>query len=102
MIDESDISPIVFLYPLLSMADGWWYVNQSVMVMVSSLCFGWAHLLYGNWIAPVISTAGGLLFAFRYIRSKSLITVSIEHGLWGNFLYTIGIGWYFYSGSIQP
>jgi hypothetical protein len=26
--------------------------------------------------------------------------VALEHALWGNFLFTTGIGWYFYSGSI--
>ncbi len=27
--------------------------------------------------------------------------VSIEHALWGNFLFTVGIGWFFYSGAIR-
>lgn len=77
------------------------FPNPTVMVLVNAVCFGSAHLLYGNWVAPVLSTAGGFLFAYRYIRSESLITVSLEHGLYGNYLFTIGIGWYFYSGYLQ-
>jgi uncharacterized protein len=76
------------------------FPNQSVMVMVNGLCFGWAHLMYGNWIAPTLSTFGGILFAYRYIKTRSLLIVGIEHGLWGNFLLTVGLGWFFCSGSI--
>ena len=70
------------------------------LIIVNGICFGWAHLVYGNWVAPVISTLGGFLFAYRYLQSRSLLVVGIEHGLWGNFLFTVGLGWYFYSGSI--
>jgi len=77
------------------------FPKQVAMVLVSSLCFAWAHLMYANWIAPVLSAMGGLLFSYRYLRTKSLLVVGLEHGLWGNFLFTVGIGWYFYSGSIQ-
>ncbi len=76
------------------------FPKRLTMVLVSSLCFGWAHLMYANWVAPVLSGVGGVLFAYRYLRSNSLLMVGIEHGLWGNFLFTVGIGWYFYSGAI--
>jgi uncharacterized protein len=43
----------------------------------------------------------GMLFACRYARAGSLVAPVIEHGLWGGFIFTIGMGWYFYSGSIR-
>ena len=70
------------------------------LMVLNALSFGLAHIFYGNWIAPAISFCGGLLFAWRYQGSKTLFTVSLEHALWGNFLFTVGIGWYFYSGVI--
>ena len=76
------------------------FSRRLTMILVSSLCFGWAHLMYANWVAPLLSGLGGVLFAYRYLRTKSLLMVGIEHGLWGNFLFTVGIGWYFYSGAI--
>ena len=76
------------------------FPNQAVLIIVNGICFGCAHLLFGNWFAPVLSTLGGILFAYRYTKSNSLLIVSIEHGLWGDFLFTVGLGWYFYSGSI--
>lgn len=70
-------------------------------ITVNALSFGLSHLFYANWVAPVLSFFGGLLFAWRYLRSGSLMAVAVEHAVWGNFLFTSGIGWYFYSGSIR-
>lgn len=69
-------------------------------VVVSGFAFGLAHLFFANWIAPVLTTVGGLLFARTYARSASTLQATIEHGLWGNFLFTLGLGWYFYGGAI--
>jgi membrane protease YdiL (CAAX protease family) len=71
------------------------------LILVNALSFGLGHAVYGNWIAPVLSTFGGLLFAYRYHRTGFTLVVGIEHALWGNFIFTSGIGWYFYSGAIQ-
>jgi membrane protease YdiL (CAAX protease family) len=71
------------------------------MILVSGISFGLAHLLYGNWVAPVMAGLGGVLFGYRYQRSRSLVAAGVEHGLWGNLLYTLGLGWFFYSGSIS-
>jgi hypothetical protein len=36
------------------------------------------------------------MFAFTYRTSKSLMVVFTEHMLYGNFIFTVGIGQYFY------
>lgn len=41
------------------------------------------------------------LFAYRSPATGSLLLVTLEHALWGNLLFTTGLGWYFSSGSIQ-
>jgi membrane protease YdiL (CAAX protease family) len=69
-------------------------------ITASGTAFGAAHLFFGNWIAPVLTTLGGFLFARTYQRSKSTFQASLEHALWGDFLFTVGLGWYFYGGSI--
>jgi membrane protease YdiL (CAAX protease family) len=75
--------------------------DPRVMILASGLSFGLAHVFYGNWVAPVVAGLGGILFGYRYLRSGSLVAVGLEHGLWGNLLYTLGLGWFFYSGSIS-
>lgn len=77
------------------------FPSPPAMIVASGLLFGVAHLFFANWIAPVLSTAGGILFARTYARTGSTLQASLEHGLWGDFLFTLGIGWYFYGGSIQ-
>lgn len=104
----------MILYPLFAAYSqeiifrGWFFhryavlfASSQVMVMMSALSFGLAHLFYGNWIAPVIASAGGLIFGYRYLRTDCLTAVALEHGLWGDFLFSIGIGWFLYSGQIR-
>ena len=77
------------------------FPTPGAMIAASGLLFGVAHLFFGNWIAPVLSAAGGVLFARTYARTRSTLQASLEHGLWGDFLFTLGIGWYFFAGSIN-
>lgn len=71
------------------------------MVIASAVLFAYAHILYINPVAPVLSLLGGLIFAWDYNKHKSLALVTIEHGLYGNSLFIIGLGAYFYSGGVQ-
>ena len=44
-----------------------------------------------------LATIGGLLFAATYERRRSTLLVSIEHGLYGDFIFTVGLGGLFYN-----
>lgn len=70
------------------------------MVLVSAVIFAYAHLLYINPVAPALSLIAGLIFAMTYLKTRSLALVTIEHGLYGNYLFFVGLGWYFYSGGV--
>ncbi|MEM8952679.1 MAG: CPBP family intramembrane glutamic endopeptidase [Verrucomicrobiota bacterium] len=76
------------------------FEKESTMITASAVAFGLAHLFLANWIAPVFATFGGLLFSWTYARSHSTLAAGVEHALWGNVLFTTGLGWYFYAGSI--
>ena len=71
------------------------------MVLASTIVFAYAHILYINPVAPTLSLLGGYIFATTYWKSRSLALVTIEHGLYGNSLFLIGLGWYFYGGAVQ-
>ncbi|MEM6793731.1 MAG: CPBP family intramembrane glutamic endopeptidase [Acidobacteriota bacterium] len=75
--------------------------GEGAVVASSALVFGLAHLLFANWIAPTLTMIGGYLFARTYARSGSTAVASLEHALWGDFLFTLGLGWYFWGGSIR-
>jgi len=61
-------------------------------ILVSALTFSLAHVIFGNVLALAITLCGGLLFAFTYHRTKSLLAVSVEHAVYGSFVFTVGLG----------
>jgi membrane protease YdiL (CAAX protease family) len=67
-----------------------------ILILVSGSTFALMHILFHNWIAVALTAPGGLLFAWRYARTKSLALSSFEHALYGCFLFTIGLGQFFY------
>lgn len=70
------------------------------MITASAVAFGMYHLFFCNWIAPVLSFAGGFLFARTYARTRSAAAVFLEHALWGDLIFTVGLGIYFYGKNI--
>lgn len=68
------------------------------LVLVSSLSFGWVHIILQNWVAVIFCTIGGFIFATTYKNTKSLAAVTLEHSLYGCWIFTLGLGVYFYHG----
>lgn len=104
---------LLFMYPILSALPQEFifcsffferykpfFGNGYMMVAASAITFAYAHCLYLNPVAPTLSLFGGIIFALTYLKTKSLALVTVEHGLYGDFLFFIGLGWYFYGGSV--
>jgi membrane protease YdiL (CAAX protease family) len=70
----------------------------STMIAASTIAFGFVHIVFGNWLAVLLSAIGGILFSTTYLRTASLTLVWLEHALFGDFLFTIGLGRFFYHG----
>jgi membrane protease YdiL (CAAX protease family) len=70
------------------------------MIVASAAAFALMHIIFRNWTAVVLTFAGGLLFAWRYDGTGSLAASSLEHALYGCWLFTVGLGQYFYHGTI--
>lgn len=80
---------------------GQFFDKATIKILLSALVFAYAHMLFLNWIAPVFSFIGGVIFAYTYLRTQSLALVTIEHGLYGNSIFIAGIGYYFYTGNSE-
>jgi membrane protease YdiL (CAAX protease family) len=65
--------------------------------LASGLAFGWAHIVVHDATAMVLATLGGILFASTYERHRSTLLVALEHALYGDFVFTIGLGGLFYT-----
>ncbi|MXV38623.1 hypothetical protein GO491_08035 [Flavobacteriaceae bacterium Ap0902] len=55
--------------------------------------------MFQNFIAIGFTFLGGFLFAWRYHRSRSILISCLEYALYGNLLFTIGIGKYLAMGA---
>ena len=71
------------------------------LILASAAAFSYAHLIFGNFLALGLTLAGGLLFAWRYRQTRSLLVTSLEHALYGQLIFTIGLGAFFYHGTIR-
>jgi len=76
------------------------FPRKYLMITASAFSFGLYHLFFSNWIAPVLSLGGGFLFACTFYRTRSTAAASLEHALWGDLIFTVGLGMYFYGGNI--
>lgn len=68
------------------------------LIMVNALLFAYMHVVFENWIAVIFTFFGGILFAQTYLKTRSTMLAAIEHALYGNTLFTLGLGNYFYHG----
>ena len=75
------------------------FTSPRARVLASGLIFGWAHVAVNNLLALPLAAVAGVLFARTYERSRSTVLVSLEHALYGDFVFSVGLGGLFYSAS---
>ena len=72
--------------------------NLWLVVTVNAALFGFSHIIFESWVAVIGSFAGGLIFAYRYFAGRTFWGVMLEHSLYGNLIFTAGLGRYFFTG----
>jgi uncharacterized protein len=75
------------------------FPGRCTMILVSAAAFAFLHIVFRNPLAPALTLFGGMLFAWRYAETGSLAASSFEHALYGCWLFTVGLGAYFYHGT---
>jgi membrane protease YdiL (CAAX protease family) len=101
---------IMITYPVLSVVPqeiiyrafffhryGSLFKEKRISVLTNATLFAFGHILFRNWVAIIGSFVASLLWATTYLESRSLPIVTIEHALYGDLVFTLGIGNYFYS-----
>ncbi len=66
--------------------------NKWLFVFINAILFSLAHLFLGSFLVQLLTFIGGLLFAYTYQKTKSTTLVSVEHAIYGNWLFTVGMG----------
>ncbi|MFT6959172.1 MAG: membrane protease YdiL (CAAX protease family) [Polaribacter sp.] len=66
--------------------------NENLFIFINALLFSMAHLFFKNTLVLLLTFIGGILFAITFKKTKSTLLVSIEHSIYGCWLFTIGMG----------
>jgi uncharacterized protein len=76
------------------------FPERSFAIAVNAVIFGLAHLVYWNWVAPLLSAIGGAIFAEAYLRRGGFLPAFLVHAACGILVFTLGLGTFFYHGAI--
>lgn len=68
------------------------FKNQNLFIFINAIVFSLAHLFFRNTLVLILTFLGGFLFAMTYSKTKSTLLVSIEHAIYGCWLFTVGMG----------
>jgi membrane protease YdiL (CAAX protease family) len=69
------------------------------IVLASAFAFTYVHIVFHNKLALVLTLLGGILFGIRFLETGSLFVTSLEHALYGCFMFTVGVGRSFHHAS---
>jgi membrane protease YdiL (CAAX protease family) len=68
------------------------FPSKGLLIFVNAILFSLAHVFFRSTLVLVLTFLGGLLFAWTFLRFRSTMLVSVEHALYGNWLFTVGMG----------
>lgn len=75
--------------------------NHRKMIAASVIIFAYVHVIFINPVAPLLTLIAGFFFSSTYAKHRSLALVTIEHALYGNMIFTLGLGWYFWGRALH-
>ncbi len=103
---------ILIMYPILSVAPQEFifrsyfmqryrplFGDGTMICLVNALVFSWAHAFFLNGIAPLLTFPAGWFLARTWQQSNSFKRVCLEHAVYGQIVFTCGLGWFFFQGS---
>ncbi|MFT5846802.1 CPBP family intramembrane glutamic endopeptidase [Psychroserpens sp.] len=68
------------------------FKNEMLFIILNATLFSLAHLFFRNGLVMILTFVGGILFALTFKKTKSTLLVTIEHAIYGCWLFTVGMG----------
>ncbi len=68
------------------------FKSDVLFILLNATVFSLAHLFFKNSLVMFLTFIGGILFALTFKKTKSTLLVSIEHAIYGCWLFTVGMG----------
>ena len=66
--------------------------NSTVFILINAAIFSLGHIFFKSSLVMLLTFLGGLLFAHTFYKTRSTLLVSIEHAVYGCWLFTVGMG----------
>ncbi|PKP84339.1 MAG: CPBP family intramembrane metalloprotease [Alphaproteobacteria bacterium HGW-Alphaproteobacteria-2] len=74
--------------------------SRRLAILFNGALFSFAHLMYWNLPALVLTFAGGVAFAWAYEKQRNFPAAVLMHALAGGILFSLGLGVWFFTGNI--
>ncbi len=71
------------------------------MIAANAIIFALIHVIFHNWVSPLLCLIGGAMFALSYTQHRSLKWAMVEHAAYGCMVFTCGIGFYFLVAALR-
>lgn len=68
------------------------FSSEGLVIFINAVLFSLAHLFFQNTLVLLLTFCGGLLFAYTFKNTRSTTLVTIEHAIYGSWLFTVGMG----------
>jgi membrane protease YdiL (CAAX protease family) len=68
------------------------FKNRAILIFVNAVIFSLAHMFLRNSLVLLLTFLGGILFAITFHKTRSTLLVSVEHIIYGSWLFTVGMG----------
>jgi membrane protease YdiL (CAAX protease family) len=68
------------------------FKNEMLFIVINATLFSLAHIFFRNGLVMILTFIGGILFALTFKKTKSTLLVTIEHAIYGCWLFTVGMG----------
>ena len=68
------------------------FKSEALFIIMNAALFSLGHLFFRNGLVMILTFIGGILFALTFKKTKSTLLVSIEHAIYGCWLFTVGMG----------
>lgn len=101
------VYPLLSVYPQELLYRGFFFIRYRrlfptvwLILLMSSICFAWMHIVFESVISITFTLAGGMLFAHTYSRTRSLRLVCFEHTLYGELIFISGYAQDFLQASL--
>lgn len=76
------------------------FPNDSWAILANGVAFGFGHLFFDHWLTIGMTGVGGAIFAWAYLRNRSIGMPWLMHSLAGQIIFTVGLGVFFYHGAV--